>query len=193
MTTVRILTFSGSIRSGSFNTKLADLVARRAAAAGAEVTQVSLADYPMPIYNGDLEKDEGVPEAAKALKKVMQAHDGIFIASPEYNTSVSPLLKNTLDWVSRLSDEGEPPAAAFRNRVFALGAASPGALGGIRGLMGLRTIMEIGLGALVIPDMSTVPAAASAFDDDGSLSNERAAGLLDAMVKRLISEASLRA
>lgn len=193
MTNVRILTFSGSIRSGSYNTKLAELVTRRAADAGAEVTQVSLADYPMPIYNGDLEKDEGVPEAAKALKEVMQAHHGIFIASPEYNTSVSPLLKNTLDWVSRLAADGEPPAAAFKNRVFALGAASPGALGGIRGLMGLRTIMEIGYGALVIPDMATVPGAASAFDDDGALSNERAAGLLDAMIKRLIDEAALRA
>ncbi|WP_425088996.1 NADPH-dependent FMN reductase [Stappia sp.] len=193
MKDVRILTFSGSTRSGSYNTRLAELVTRTASEAGAEATRISLADYPMPIYNGDLEANEGVPEAAKALKEVMQAHHGIFIASPEYNTSVSPLLKNTLDWVSRLSADGEPPAAAFKSRVFALGAASPGALGGIRGLMGLRTIMEIGYGALVIPEMSTVPAAASAFDDDGALSNERAAGLLEAMVKRLIDEAALRA
>ncbi|WP_029057819.1 NADPH-dependent FMN reductase [Stappia stellulata] len=193
MKDVRILVFSGSTRSGSFNTKLADVVARRVDAAGAQATHLSLADYPMPIYNGDMEANEGVPEAAKALKAVMQEHHGVFIASPEYNTSVSPLLKNTLDWVSRLSADGEPAAAAFKNRVFALGAASPGALGGIRGLMGLRTIMEIGYGALVIPDMATVPGAASAFDDQGGMTNERTAGLLDAMVQRLIAEAALRA
>ncbi|SDU46224.1 NADPH-dependent FMN reductase [Stappia sp. ES.058] len=193
MKDVRILVFSGSTRSGSFNTKLAELVAKRVDAAGAQATHLSLADYPMPIYNGDIEADEGVPENAKALKEVMQAHHGVFIASPEYNTSISPLLKNTLDWVSRLSGDDEPPAAAFKNRVFALGAASPGALGGIRGLMGLRTIMEIGYGALVIPEMSTVPGAGSAFEDDGALSDARAAGLLDGMVKRLIDEAALRA
>jgi chromate reductase len=193
MKDVRILVFSGSTRSGSFNTKLAEVVARRVNAAGAQATHLSLADYPMPIYNGDLEAEAGVPEPAKKLKDVMQDHHGIFIASPEYNTSVSPLLKNTLDWVSRLSADGEPPAAAFKNRVFALGAASPGALGGIRGLMGLRTIMEIGYGALVIPDMATVPGAASAFDDQGGMTNERTAGLLDAMVQRLIAEAALRA
>lgn len=192
MTDIRILVLSGSIRAGSYNTKLAALAAKTAAMADAKVTQISLADYPLPIYDGDLEADTGVPENARKLKAVFQQHNGVFIASPEYNTAVTPLLKNTLDWVSRLSDKGEPPAAAFRNRVFALGAASIGALGGIRGLIGLRTILEIGLGALVIPNMATVPNAASAFDAHGHLANERTAGLLQETVARLIEEAKLR-
>ncbi|WP_349358966.1 NAD(P)H-dependent oxidoreductase [Stappia sp.] len=192
MKDVRILVLSGSIRSGSFNTQLAGLVAKYAALADAQVTQVSLADYPMPIYDGDLEKADGVPEAARKLKAVFQRHHGVFIASPEYNTAVSPLLKNTLDWLSRLSDAGEPPAAAFKDRVFALGAATPGTLGGIRGLMGLRTILEIGLGALVIPEMATVPNASKAFDARGELTDERTATFLQAMVSRLIAEARLR-
>ncbi|WP_417769906.1 NADPH-dependent FMN reductase [Stappia sp.] len=192
MQDVRILVLSGSIRSGSYNTQLAGLVAKYAALSDAQVTQVSLADYPMPIYDADLEKEKGAPEAARKLKAVFQKHNGVFIASPEYNTAITPLLKNTLDWVSRLSGEGEPPAAAFRNRVFALGAASTGALGGIRGLIGLRTILEIGLGALVIPDMGMVPNAKSAFDEHGEPVNERTARLLQAMVDRLIAEVKLR-
>lgn len=192
MKDVRILVLSGSIRTGSYNTRLAALVAKTAAMADAKVTQISLADYPLPIYDGDLEAEKGVPENARKLKAVFQQHNGVFIASPEYNTAVTPLLKNTLDWVSRLSDEGEPPAAAFRNRVFALGAASTGALGGMRGLMGLRTIMEIGLGALVIPNMATVPNGGSAFDEHGELTNDRAAGMVQDMVDRLIEEVKLR-
>ncbi len=192
MQDVRILVLSGSIRAGSYNTSLAGLVAKYAAMADARVTQISLADYPLPIYDGDLEKEKGVPEPARKLKAVFQKHNGVFIASPEYNTAVTPLLKNTIDWVSRLSGEGEPPAAAFKDRVFALGSASTGGLGGIRGLIGLRTILEIGLGALVIPDMGMVPNAGSAFDEHGELTNERSAKLLQAMVDRLIAEVKLR-
>ena len=134
-----------------------------------------------------------MPDTARKLKAVFQQHHAVFIASPEYNTAISPLLKNTLDWLSRLSDAGEPPAAAFKGRVFALGAATPGSLGGIRGLTGLRTIMEIGLGALVIPEMAMVPAANKAFDERGELTNERSATVLEGLVQRLIEEARLRA
>lgn len=139
MNDVRILVLSGSIRAGSYNTQLAGLVAKHAALADARVTQISLADYPMPIFDQDLEKEKGLPDAARKLKAQFQRHNGVFIASPEYNTAVTPLLKNTLDWVSRQSEQGEAPASAYKDRVFALGAASPGALGGMRGLMGLRT------------------------------------------------------
>ncbi len=187
----KILVFSGSIRDGSYNGLLAGTIAKRLALADADVSLISLGDYPMPIYDGDLETSDGVPENARRLKQLMQRHAGIFIASPEYNTSISPLLKNTLDWVSRLSDPGEP-SAAFKNRVFALGAASTGRLGGIRGLMGLRTILEIGLGALVIPEMSTVANAKTAFDEHGDLKDETAAKLADKTVRRLIAEARLR-
>lgn len=188
----RILVFSGSVRGGSYNTQLAALVAKRLVLADADVTRISLSEYSMPIYDGDQEREKGVPEAAHKLKRLMQEHQGVFIACPEYNTAITPLLKNTLDWVSRLNDPGEPPAAAFKNRIFAIGSASTGALGGIRGLIGTRTILEIGLGALLIPDMVMVPNAAEAFDDKGDLRNERSMASLDAMVKRLISETQAR-
>ncbi len=188
----RILVFSGSVRGGSYNTQLAALVAKRLVLADADVTRISLSEYSMPIYDGDQEREKGVPEAAHKLKRLMLEHQGVFIACPEYNTAITPLLKNTLDWLSRLNDPGEPPAAAFKNRVFAIGSASTGALGGIRGLIGTRTILEIGLGALLIPDMVMVPNAAEAFDSKGDLRNERSTASLDAMVKRLISETQAR-
>ncbi|ADZ72740.1 NADPH-dependent FMN reductase [Polymorphum gilvum] len=188
----RILVFSGSIRGGSYNTRLAALAAKRLLLADADVTRISLADYPMPIYDGDREREKGVPDSAHKLKRQMQEHGGVFIACPEYNTAVTPLLKNTLDWLSRLNDPGEPPAAAFKDRVFAVGAASTGALGGMRGLIGVRTILEVGLGALVLPDMVSVPKANEAFDDHGELRDERASGLLDVLTRRLIREVRAR-
>ncbi len=187
----KILVFSGSTRAQSYNTQLVGLVAKHLALADANVTRISLQDYEMPLYNGDLEEKSGVPLNARRLKELFDAHQGVFIASPEYNTSISPILKNALDWLSRLSGEGEPPAAAFKNKVFAVGAASPGQLAGVRGLINLRTILEIGLGALVIPEMATVAGAAEAFDHAGDLKNERARTMLEAMVKRLVREAQI--
>ena len=120
----KILVFAGSIRTGSFNARLAALAAKELALAGADVTRISLDDYPMPLYDGDLEAASGVPANALKLKQMMAAHRGVFIASPEYNASVTPLLKNTIDWISRVRERGEPPLAVFKNRVFALGGAS---------------------------------------------------------------------
>lgn len=184
----KILVFSGSIRGGSLNTRLAGLAAKRLALADAEVTRISLADYQMPIYDGDLEQEKGPPEAARKLKRLMQEQHGVFIACPEYNAGMTPLLKNTLDWVSRVADQGEAPGIAFKNRVFCLGAASPGALGGIRGLIGTRTVLEVGLGALVLPEMAMVPDAGKAFDPQGNLVNEMSSRILDAAVQRLMRE-----
>lgn len=188
----RILVFAGSTRSGSYNGRLAGHMMKRLALAEAEVNLISLADYPLPIFDADLEKEKGAPENSLRLKRLFQHHDGVFIASPEYNTSLTPLLKNTIDWVSRLSDDGEPPSAAFKNRVFALGAASPGQFGGMRGLIGLRAILEIGLGALVIPEMVSVPKAREAFDENGELKEGPPARHADAAVKRLLAEVRLR-
>ncbi|MBA5776072.1 NAD(P)H-dependent oxidoreductase [Stappia sp. F7233] len=192
MRTPRILVFAGSTRTGSYNGRLADHMVQCLEAAGAEVTRISLADYPLPIFNADLEREEGAPENSVRLKALFQRHDGIFIASPEYNTSITPLLKNTLDWVSRLSEDGEPPSAAFKNRVFAVGAASPGQFGGMRGLIGLRTILEIGVGAFVIPEMVSIPKAKDAFDEDGRLKEGPPTRHADALVKRLLAEVALR-
>lgn len=187
----KIMVMSGSARAGSLNTKLAALVAKKLALADCEVTQVSLKDYPLPIYDGDLEAGSGVPAPAQKLKKLMQAQDGIFIACPEYNAGITPLLKNTLDWVSRINEPGEPAGIVYKGRVFTIGSASPGGFGGLRGLIGMRTILEVGLGAHVLPQMVSVGGAMSAFDEKGELTDERTAGMLDAMVKALVKQVKL--
>ena len=185
----RILVFAGSIRSGSHNTVLAALAAKELALAGAEVTRISLADYPMPLYDADLEAKSGPPEHAVRLKQMMMAHHGVFIASPEYNASVTPLLKNTIDWGSRVQEGREVALAAYRNRAFALGGASNGQFGAVRSLMALRQILELGCGAPVIPEQIAVTRAADAFDDMGQLKDERSRSQLNAVVRRLIESA----
>lgn len=185
----RILTFAGSIRTGSFNAQLAALVAKELALLDVEVTLISLVDYPMPIYDGDLEAKSGPPDSAVMLKRMIARQHGVFIASPEYNASVAPLLKNALDWVSRVRENGELPLAAYKNRVFALGAASNGSLGGYRSLMALRQVLELGCGALVLPEQIAVREAANGFDDAGNLRDERAANALRGMLDRLVEAA----
>lgn len=185
----KILVFAGSIRSGSYNAQLADMATKELVRADAEVTRISLADYPMPLFDADIEQRNGVPEQAKALKRMFQAHGGVFIASPEYNASVTPLLKNTLDWLSRLSDPGEPRKAAFKERVFAVCSAGTGQFGGMRALITLRTILEVGLGALVLPEQVCVTHAGDAFAADGSLRDERVAKALRDQARRLVREA----
>jgi chromate reductase, NAD(P)H dehydrogenase (quinone) len=189
MTNPKILVFAGSIRTGSFNARLAALAAKELALADADVTLISLADHPLPLYDGDAEAASGPPEGAVKLKRLFGLHQGVFIASPEYNASVTPLLKNTLDWVSRVREGREVPLAAFRNRVFALGAASNGTYGGMRSLIALRQVLELGCGALVLPEQIAVREAASAFDDMDNLKDERSARLLRAVAERLVEMA----
>ena len=185
----KILVFAGSIRTGSYNARLAALAANELARAEADVTVISLADFPMPLYDGNVESASGPPENAYRLKRLMGLQHGVFIASPEYNASIAPLLKNTLDWVSRVREGKEPPLAAYKNRAFAIGAASNGTYGGMRSLMALRQVLELGCGALVIPEQVAVREAASAFDDAGALKDERIGGILKAVVHRLIDMA----
>ena len=163
----RVLAFAGSTRTDSFNVKLVNIAAEGAREAEAEVTVLNLKDFPMPLFNQDLETAEGPPEQATRLKGIMLAHEGLLIASPEYNSSISPLLKNTIDWVSRPAD-GEPMLAVYRDKVAAVMSASPGGLGGLRGLVHLRSILS-NMGVLVIPDQVAVTQAHSAFDDHGNL------------------------
>jgi len=185
----KILVFAGSIRSGSFNARLAALATKELTLADVDATRVSLIDYPLPIYDGDLEVQTGVPDNAVKLKRMMMTHRGIFIASPEYNASVTPLLKNTLDWISRVREVNEHPLAAYKGRVFALGAASNGTLGGYRSLMALRQILELGCGATVLPDQIAVREAATAFDDDDQLRDERSARQLKTVLAHLVDAA----
>lgn len=167
----KILAFAGSSRVDSFNKKLVKVAAEGAREAGAEVTFIDLRDYPMPIYDGDLEAKEGIPENAKKLKKIFLDHQALLIASPEYNSSISGLLKNTIDWVSR-PEPGEAQLAAYDKKVCGLMAASPGLLGGLRGLVTVRSILG-NIKCIVIPEQVAVAKAGDAFNDNGSLKDEK--------------------
>lgn len=181
----RLLFFAGSAREKSWNKRLARLGATIAEANGIAATFVDLADYPMPIYDGDLEAKSGPPDNARKLKALMKVHSGIFIASPEYNASFSPLLKNAIDWVSHIRDDGEAPLEIFKTRVFALGAASPGGMGGLRGLSQLRLVFENGLNALVLPDQFAVPRAVDAFDEHNHLKNKDSQEQFKLLIQKL--------
>ncbi len=181
--------FAGSARRDSYNKKLARLGAELARADGADATFIDLADYEMPIYNGDLEAKQGPPDNARKLKALMEHHNGIMIACPEYNGTITALLKNTLDWVSRVRDE-DGVARAFKGRAFLLASASPGGMGGLRGLTTARHVLELGLGALVLPDQFAVPRAATAFADDGSLKDAEAQERLRSAIGKLAHTAT---
>ena len=185
----RETTRPGSTRADSFNARLAALAAKELALTGADVTRISLVDYPLPIYNADDETESGPPANARNLKHLMMEHHGVFIASPAYNASVTPLLKNTIDWISRVRDRGEPPLAVFKNRPFALGGASDSPYGALRSLMALRQVLELGCGALVLPEQITVFRASEAFDEMDNLKEERAAASLKRVVQRLVDAA----
>ncbi len=185
----KVLVFAGSIRTGSFNARLAALAAKELTRAEADVSLISLIDYPLPMYDGDLEARSGPPESALKLKRAFCAHHGIFIASPEYNASLTPLLKNAIDWITRVREGKEPPLAAFKDRIYALGAASNGTYGGMRSLLALRHVLELGCGALVLPEQIAVRGAAQAFDDMDEFKDEAMAALLRRVVARLVDMA----
>src|SRR5215471_2865473 len=185
MSAPKILVIPGSLRTGSHNARLAALATKEFALADADVTRISLADYPLPIYDADLAAKSGPPSNAVRLKQLVSAHAGVFIASPEYNASITPLLKNAIDWISAVREAGDPPLAAYQNRVFALGAASPGRSGGMQSLIALRQVLAVGCRALVIGEQVTVPNAADAFDDRDELRDERAAAQLKLVVRKL--------
>lgn len=187
MSNPRILVFAGSARRESFNKRLASVVARGTREAGAEVTEVDLAELPMPLYDGDLEARDGVPENAQKFKQLLKEHHGFVIACPEYNSSITPLLKNTIDWASR-PEEGEPPLVCFRGKVAGLVSASPGALGGLRGLVHVRAILG-NIGVLVVPDQVAVGRAHEAFDSEGELIDEKQRASVHGVGKRVVEVA----
>lgn len=166
----RILAFAGSLRRDSYNKKLAAVAADMARAAGADVTLIDLRDFPMPIYDGDIESASGLPDAALKLRELMKAHQGFLISTPEYNSSISGLLKNTIDWASR-PRQGEPSLVCFAGKVVGLLAASPGALGGLRGLFHVRDIF-LNINSIVLPTMYAMTGANDAFDDQGKLKDD---------------------
>lgn len=185
MSAPKILVIPGSLRTGSHNAKLAAVAAYEFAQAGVDVTRISLADFPLPIYDGDLQAKSGVPKHAVNLKRMIGAHHGVLIVTPEYNASVPPLLKNAIDWVSRVQDPNEARGEVFRNRVFALAGASQNRLGGARALGALRLILT-SCHANVIASQLALAFADQAYDDMDRLKNQGDIDALKEMVRQLI-------
>ncbi|HLN33486.1 MAG TPA: NAD(P)H-dependent oxidoreductase [Gemmataceae bacterium] len=169
--TPRILALGGSTRKDSYNKKLVQIAAKGARLAGTEVTLIELRDLALPLFDQDLEAAQGPPPGAIKLKRLMIEHDGFLISSPEYNSSVTGVLKNAIDWASRPAPN-EPPLVAFKGKVATLMSASPGALGGLRGLVHLRAILG-NIGVLVLPDQVAVAKAFETFNEDGSLKDAK--------------------
>lgn len=180
----QILAFAGSARSGSFNKQFVKAAAALAEKLGGNVTFIDLTDYPAPVLNMDDQSESGIPENMRKFKDLLKAHDALIISSPEHNGSLSALLKNTLDWCSR-KEEDESPGVCFAGKPTLLLAASPGALGGLRGLNSVRTVMS-DLKALVLPEQMALSKAGSAFADDGTLLDEGDVKRLQGMIERLL-------
>jgi chromate reductase, NAD(P)H dehydrogenase (quinone) len=185
MSALKILVIPGSLRTGSLNARLAAAAAYEFAQAGADVTRISLADFPLPIFDGDLQVRSGVPKNAVNLKRMIGAHQGVLIVTPEYNSSVPPLVKNAIDWVTRVQDGGEARGQVFRERTFAIAAASESRLGGARSLAALRLILTA-CHATVIPNQIALSLAGQAYDDMDRLKHPADIAALDAMVRQLI-------
>ena len=162
--------FAGSTRTDSFNKRLVRVAAAGASESGADVTVIDLRDFSMPLYDEDLERNEGLPPNAGKLKDLMLENHGFLISSPEYNSSISGVLKNTIDWTSRPRD-GEPPSVCYQDKIAGLMSASPGGLGGLRGLVHVRAILE-NMGMMVLPNQVAVSKAHEAFDAEGNLNDK---------------------
>lgn len=186
----RILVFAGSIRTGAFSGQTADVAQAELGAQGADVTRISLADYPMPIVDQDLEAAEGVPDNAVKLARQIAAHDGFLIASPEYNSSIPPLLKNAIDWVSRVRKDGEKPVKPYAGKVAALCSSSDGNFAGIRGLYHLRAVL-MNCGVEIITPQCSVARAGQAFDENGRFRDERTRQAMENVCRTLIDRARL--
>lgn len=188
--TPKILVFAGSIRSGAYSGKVADAAQKELALQNAEVTRISLADYPLPIMDQDLEAEKGVPDNAGRLARLVAAHDGVLVATPEYNGSMPPLLKNVIDWVSRVRGDNGKPLRAWSGKVMAICSSSDGHWGGIRSASHLRQVLAHIQTDTIAPQCS-VPNAGEAFDDNGDFREERLRQSMHTVCKALIERAWL--
>ena len=186
----RILIFAGSIRTGAYSAKTADIAQRELALQGAEVTRISLGDYPLPIMDQDLEREKGVPENAVKLARQFAAHDAIFICTPEYNGSMPPLLKNAIDWVSRVKSDDGRPLRPYPGKLVAICSSSDGHFAGIRSANHLRAVLSHIQMEVISPQVS-VPSGAEAFDEDGNFREERLNKGMERVCRTLIERARL--
>lgn len=184
----RILVLPGSTRLASVNRRLAAEASRLLSLTDAVVTPLDLSDYPLPIYDGDCEEANGIPENAVLLAQRIEAQDGLLIVSPEYNTSIPPLLKNTIDWISRVRKVHGRPVQPFKGLIVGLASASPGRYGGMRALEALRPVMRT-LGAEVLTQQCTLARAREGFDAEGRITDDFARVALEALVEKLIDTA----
>lgn len=181
-----ILCFAGSARKQSLNKQLAKQAAGIATAAGADGQFIDLADYSLPLYHGDEESEHGLPEHAKTLKAMFTAADGLFIVSPEYNSSFSPLLKNTIDWISRSHTENEAALSAYQGKIAGLASVSPGGLGGLRGLMPLRLLLS-NIGVTVTAHQTAVGSAHDKINEEGEFTDDAALAGIEKTIKSMVA------
>ena len=189
---LRILVFNGSNRSGSYSGKVADAALRELAKHEVEVTRISFIDFPLPLMDEDLEAEKGIPDNAVKLARMIAAHDGMLIASPEYNGSIPPLLKNVIDWVSRVSRDGDRPLKPYQGKVVGLASSSNGHFAGIRAINHLRAVL-IHIGLQVVSEQCSVPNGPQAFDEMDRLADERARSNLERTVRSLVEHAAFEA
>jgi chromate reductase, NAD(P)H dehydrogenase (quinone) len=186
----RILVFPGSLRTGSHNARLAGTIVKSLALKQCEVTRIMLRDYPLPIYDGNLEMQSGAPGNAKVLARLFHEHDAVIIVAPEYNASSAPLVKNTIDWISRVKADADGKPVPYKNRIFGLASASSGKFAGVRGLYHLRaTLMNVG--AQIVTEQLSIAYAQNAFDDMDDLKDEQDRKRMDNLVDAVIEKASL--
>ncbi|TFF18679.1 NAD(P)H-dependent oxidoreductase [Jiella endophytica] len=183
-----VLIMPGSLRLGSYNRRLASEAMRLISVTDAVVSRIDLADYPLPIYDGDVEAETGVPHNAQLIAQRIAAQDALLIVSPEYNASIPPLLKNTIDWASRVRKVQERPVQPFKGLVVGLASASPGRFGGLRGLEAVRIVLRA-LGAEVLTQQCLVPRAAEGFDENGRLTDDVARSSLETLCEKLLDTA----
>ncbi|MFZ1775010.1 MAG: NAD(P)H-dependent oxidoreductase [Rhizobiaceae bacterium] len=188
----KILVFAGSIRTGAFSGKTADAAQKELALQGAEVTRIALADFPLPLMDEDLEAEKGIPDNAVKLARMIAAHDGMLIASPEYNGSIPPLLKNVIDWVSRVSRDNGRPLKPYSGMNAALCSSSNGNFAGIRALNHLRAILAH-VGVQVVSEQCSIANADHAFDENGDFRDERSRQVMTSVCRSLIAQCGLRA
>lgn len=167
----KILAFAGSLRKDSFNKKLVKIAVKGAEEAGADVTYIDLKDYPLPLYDQEIEDSQGLPENALKLKELMWKNDGFLISCPEYNSSLSACLKNVIDWTSRMAPKEEVYLSCFIDKVVCLMSASPGGLGGLRGLVAARAMFG-NIFSIVLPQQKSISLADKAFEPDGNLKDQ---------------------